>query len=65
VTTLASHFAVSDLHVFVGVYYTLFNAQLSFVQQNEFKLEFRFYKRSSNFRKKTNLTPLQMNALQL
>ena len=28
------------------------------LQQNEFEYEFEFYKRSSNFRKKTNLTSL-------
>jgi len=43
----------------VGVYDTLFNAQLAFVQQNEFKFDFKFYELSSNFRtKKTNLAYL-------
>jgi len=38
--TTVPHFAISDLRMFVSVYDTLFNAQLAFVQQNEFKLEF-------------------------
>ena len=44
-------FVTSDLHLSAYMT-TLFDAQLAFIQQNEFELEFEFYKRSSNFRKK-------------
>jgi len=47
-----AHFAVSDLRMFVGVYFALLYVEPLFVQQNKFELEFRFYKCSSNFRKK-------------
>jgi len=47
---IGSTFEVSDLCIFVSVYDTLFNAKLTFMQQNEIKFE--FYKRSSNLREK-------------